>query len=119
MNSVLLDLNDTQKRFSDKFIIQIVLHDGVNAEFKFRPTFQFAYVYYKKLDEMSQNMMSELSSPSINAQFLYTEALKRMSPYLNSHNIGIVIDPHVERTFKEQDTDTVFNQLVRKYLRVK
>lgn len=103
MSSELIYLNDTQKQFSNHYILRIDMKDTMNFHFQFTPNFLFADRYKNELDEITNDVLNESIDKLASARFLYTESIKRLSEYFNLLNIGIVMNSDMETLFKKQD----------------
>ena len=103
MSSELIDLNDTQKQFSNHYIIRIDMENPMNLHFQFTPNFPFADRYKSELDGMTNDVSQKSLGKLASARFIYTETIKRLSEYFNPLNIGIVINSDMEKMFKKQD----------------
>lgn len=103
MSSELIHLNDTQKLFSNRYIIRIDMENPMNLHFRFTPNFPFADMYEDVLNEITKDVSQKLLGELASARLIYTETIKRLAEYFNPLNIGIIIDSYMEKMFKKQD----------------
>lgn len=102
INSELLTLNESQKQFSNYYVIKINMENTMNLHFNFIPNFPFADKYKDVLDKITIGVSQKLIGKTANFVTVCIEVMKELMDYFNPLYIGIRIDSDMETMLKKQ-----------------
>lgn len=103
MISELINLNETQKQFSNHYVIKVDMENTMNLHFNFIANFPFGDEYKDVFDKITIDNSHKLIGKSANFINVYFNMIEELINYFNPLNIGIVIDSDTETLLKKQN----------------